>query len=43
VTGGLRGEEAGTAMTLAAAPELFGELRELLASLAADRQSASGG
>jgi len=43
VTGGLRGEEAGTAMTLAAAPELFAELRQLLASLAADRQSASGG
>jgi myo-inositol-1(or 4)-monophosphatase len=43
VTGGLRGEAAGTAMTLAAAPELFAELRELLASLAADRLPASGG
>jgi myo-inositol-1(or 4)-monophosphatase len=40
VTGGLRGEEAGTAMTLAAAPALFAELRELLASLAADGQPA---
>jgi myo-inositol-1(or 4)-monophosphatase len=37
VTGGLRGEEAGTHMTLAAAPDLFAELRELLASLDADR------
>jgi myo-inositol-1(or 4)-monophosphatase len=37
-TGGLRGEEAGTPMTLAAAPELFAELRELLESLGADRQ-----
>ena len=37
-TGGLRGEEAGTPMTLAAAPELFTELRELLESLGADRQ-----
>src|SRR5262249_42202883 len=40
VTGGLRGEEAGTAMTLAASPALFAELRELLASLAADRHPA---
>jgi len=38
VTGGLRGDEAGTAMTLAAAPALFAELRELLASLDADQQ-----
>jgi len=37
LTGGLRGDEAGTAMTLAAAPELFAELRELLAGLDADR------
>jgi myo-inositol-1(or 4)-monophosphatase len=37
LTGGLRGDEAGTAMTLAAAPELFAELRELLVSLDADR------
>jgi myo-inositol-1(or 4)-monophosphatase len=37
VTGGLRGEEAGTAMTLAGAPALFAELRELLISLDADR------
>jgi myo-inositol-1(or 4)-monophosphatase len=40
VTGGLRGEEAGEAMTLAAAPALFAELRELLASLDADRLPA---
>jgi myo-inositol-1(or 4)-monophosphatase len=37
VTGGLRGEEAGEAMTLAASPALFGDLRDLLASLDADR------
>jgi myo-inositol-1(or 4)-monophosphatase len=40
VTGGLRGEKAGTAMTLAAAPALFAELRELLVSLDADRLPA---
>jgi myo-inositol-1(or 4)-monophosphatase len=40
VTGGLRGDEAGEAMTLAAAPALFAELRELLASLDADRPPA---
>jgi myo-inositol-1(or 4)-monophosphatase len=37
VTGDLRGEQAGEAMTLAAVPGLFGELRDLLASLDADR------
>ena len=37
VTGGLRGEEAGEGMTLAADPALFAELRGLLASLDADR------
>jgi myo-inositol-1(or 4)-monophosphatase len=41
LTGGLRGDEAGTAMTLAAAPGLFAELRELLVSLDADRLPAS--
>jgi myo-inositol-1(or 4)-monophosphatase len=40
VTGGLRGDEAGTAMTLAAAPGLFAELRELLVGLDADRLPA---
>jgi myo-inositol-1(or 4)-monophosphatase len=40
VTGGLRGDEAGIAMTLAAAPELFAELRDLLVSLDADRLPA---
>jgi myo-inositol-1(or 4)-monophosphatase len=37
VTGGLRGEEAGEAMTLAASPALFADLRDLLADLDADR------
>jgi myo-inositol-1(or 4)-monophosphatase len=37
VTGGLRGEPAGEAMTLAASPALFADLRDLLASLDADR------
>ena len=37
VTGDLRGGETGAAMTVAAAPGLFGELRDLLASLDADR------
>jgi myo-inositol-1(or 4)-monophosphatase len=40
MTGGLRGDEAGEAMTLAADPALFGELRDLLASLDADRLPA---
>lgn len=40
MTGGLRGEEAGEAMTLAAGPALFAELRDLLASLDADRLPA---
>ena len=39
MTGGLRGEEAGEAMTLAADPVLFAELRDLLASVDADRLS----
>jgi myo-inositol-1(or 4)-monophosphatase len=33
VTGGLRGEPAGSAMTIAASPGLFAELHDLLASL----------
>ena len=37
MTGGLRGEDAGEVMTLAAAPALFAELRDLLAGLDADR------
>jgi myo-inositol-1(or 4)-monophosphatase len=37
ITGGLRGEEAGEAMMLAAGPGLFDELRDLLAGLDADR------
>jgi myo-inositol-1(or 4)-monophosphatase len=40
MTGGLRGDEAGEAMTLAADPALFAELRDLLASLDADRLPA---
>jgi myo-inositol-1(or 4)-monophosphatase len=40
MTGGLRGEEAGESMTLAAGPVLFAELRDLLASLDADRLPA---
>jgi myo-inositol-1(or 4)-monophosphatase len=40
VTGGLRGDEPGEAMTLAADPVLFAELRDLLASLDADRLPA---
>ncbi len=40
MTGGLRGEEAGEAMTLAADAALFAELRDLLASLDADRPPA---
>jgi myo-inositol-1(or 4)-monophosphatase len=36
-TGGLRGDEAGEAMTLAADPALFAELRDLLGGLDADR------
>jgi myo-inositol-1(or 4)-monophosphatase len=40
MTGGLRGEEAGEPMTLAADPALFAELRDLLASLDADRLPA---
>jgi myo-inositol-1(or 4)-monophosphatase len=40
ITGGLRGEEAGEAMMLAAGPGLFGELRDLLAGLDADRLPA---
>jgi len=40
MTGGLRGDEAGEAMTLAADPALFAELRDLLASLDADRPPA---
>jgi myo-inositol-1(or 4)-monophosphatase len=40
MTGGLRGEDAGEAMTLAANPVLFAQLRDLLASLDADRRPA---
>ena len=40
MTGDLRGGEAGEAMTLAAGPGLFDELRDLLASLDADRLRA---
>ena len=40
MTGGLRGEAAGTAMTIAASPGLFAELHDLLASLDED---ATGG
>jgi myo-inositol-1(or 4)-monophosphatase len=40
LTGDLRGEDAGSAMTLAASPGLFDELRDLLASLDADRPPA---
>jgi len=40
ITGGLRGDEAGEAMTLAAGPSLFADLRDLLASLDADRLPA---
>ena len=36
LTGGLRGQAAGTAMTIAASPGLFAELRDLLASLDVD-------
>ena len=36
-TGGLRGEPAGRAMTLAAGPDLFAALEDLLTSLDADR------
>jgi myo-inositol-1(or 4)-monophosphatase len=43
VTGGLRGAEAGEAMTLAASPELFAELNDLLTSLDADRLPAGWG
>jgi myo-inositol-1(or 4)-monophosphatase len=39
VTGGLRGQAAGTAMTIAAAPGLFAELHDLLADLDGDRRS----
>lgn len=41
LTGGLRGQEAGTAMTIAASPGLFAELHDLLANLDDDRQTAS--
>jgi myo-inositol-1(or 4)-monophosphatase len=37
VVGGLRGAPAGTSMTVAASPELFGPLAEALASLDAER------
>jgi myo-inositol-1(or 4)-monophosphatase len=43
ITGGLRDDEAGEAMTLAAGPALFADLRDLLASLDADRMSPDGG
>jgi myo-inositol-1(or 4)-monophosphatase len=39
-TGGLRGQPAGEAMTLAADPALFAELHDLLAGLDADRLPA---
>ena len=41
LTGGLRGQAAGTAMTIAASPGLFAELHDLLASLDDDRETAS--
>ncbi len=41
LTGGLRGQAAGTAMTIAANPGLFAELHDLLASLDGDRASAT--
>jgi myo-inositol-1(or 4)-monophosphatase len=41
LTGGLRGQAAGTAMTIAAGPDLFAELHDLLASLDDDHQTAS--
>jgi myo-inositol-1(or 4)-monophosphatase len=37
VTGGLHGRPAGEALTIAAGPELFGPLHDLLAELGADR------
>jgi myo-inositol-1(or 4)-monophosphatase len=40
MTGGLRGEAAGTAMTIAASPALFAELHDLLASRIEAGQSA---
>jgi myo-inositol-1(or 4)-monophosphatase len=41
LTGGLRGQAAGTDMTIAAGPGLFAELHDLLASLDGDRGSAT--
>jgi fructose-1,6-bisphosphatase/inositol monophosphatase family enzyme len=41
LTGGLRGQPAGTDMTIAAGPGLFAELHDLLASLDGDRGSAT--
>lgn len=41
LTGGLRGQAAGTAMTIAASPGLFAELHDLLASLDGDGRSAT--
>jgi myo-inositol-1(or 4)-monophosphatase len=41
LTGGLRGQAAGTAMTIAASPGLFAELHDLLASLDGDTPSAT--
>jgi myo-inositol-1(or 4)-monophosphatase len=41
MTGGLRGEAAGTALTIAASPGLFDELHDLLARLDDGREAAS--
>jgi myo-inositol-1(or 4)-monophosphatase len=41
LTGGLRGQAAGTAMTIAASPGLFAELHDLLASLDGDRPNST--
>lgn len=40
ITGGLRGQQAGTAMTIAASPGLFSELHDLLAGLDDHGQAA---
>ncbi len=42
VVAGLSGRQAGTSMTLAAAPELFAELQDLLASLNPERDAGYG-
>jgi len=42
LTGGLRGQAAGTDMTIAAGPALFAELHDLLASLDGGRGSGTG-